>query len=63
MRWIQKNISADSNNALPNGVIYLKGGDLTGEVKAFGKRAFVQSISEYYDEEFFKTKKLVYIQF
>jgi 16S rRNA (guanine527-N7)-methyltransferase len=62
MKWVQKNISAESNNALPNGVIYLKGGDLTGEFNAFGKRAFVQSISEYYDEEFFRTKKLVYIQ-
>jgi len=63
MRWVQKNISTESKNALPNGVVYLKGGDLTGEVRSFGKRAFVQSISEYYDEEFFRTKKLVYIQF
>ena len=60
--WIQKNISEDSKNATPNGLIYLKGGDFENEIKSFGKRVFIQDISEYYDEYFFNTKKLVYIQ-
>jgi 16S rRNA (guanine527-N7)-methyltransferase len=59
--WIRKNISLKQQNALPNGVISLKGGNLEGEVRPFRKTAFIQELSEYFEEEFFKTKKLVYI--
>lgn len=44
----RKNISAECHNALPNGVICLKGGDVT-------------DISDYFDEEFFQTKKIVFV--
>ena len=59
--WIRKNISLKQQNAIPNGVIYLKGGNLEGEIRPFRKNAFVQDLSEYFEEEFYKTKKLVYI--
>ena len=59
--WIRKTISLKQQNALPNGVIYLKGGNLEGEIRPFRKIAFVQELSEYFEEEYFKTKKLVYI--
>jgi len=59
--WVEKNISHEGKNAVPNGIIYLKGGNIDSEIKTFGKRVFIQNISEYYDEEFFETKKLVYI--
>ncbi|MEZ5104400.1 MAG: 16S rRNA (guanine(527)-N(7))-methyltransferase RsmG [Draconibacterium sp.] len=59
--WIQKNISSKQINALPNGIIYLKGGDLTDEIKPFKKKIFVQNINEYFEEEFFDTKKIVHL--
>ncbi|WP_346861386.1 16S rRNA (guanine(527)-N(7))-methyltransferase RsmG [uncultured Draconibacterium sp.] len=59
--WIQKNISKKNLNALPNGVIYLKGGDLTQEIKPYRKKVFVQDLSEYFEEEFFETKKVLHL--
>lgn len=59
--WIRKNISRKSFNALPNGVIYLKGGDLTEEIKPFGRNVFVQDLEEYFEEEFFETKKVLHL--
>ncbi len=59
--WIRKNISLKQQNAIPNGVIYLKGGNLEGEIRPFRKTAFVQDLSEYFEEEFFETKKLVFV--
>lgn len=59
--WIRKNISKKAFNALPNGVIYLKGGDLSEEIKPFKKNIFVQDLEEYFDEEFFETKKVLHL--
>ena len=59
--WVQKNVSKKQINALPNGIIYLKGGDLTEELKPFRKRVFVQDLSAYFTEEFFDTKKVVHL--
>ncbi len=59
--WIQKNISKKNFNALPNGVIYLKGGDLTEEIKPFKRNIFVQDLSEYFEEDFFETKKVLHL--
>ena len=61
VNWIRKNISTKQKNALPNGIIYLKGGDLTDEIKLFKRNIFVQNISEYFDEEFFETKKVLHL--
>jgi 16S rRNA (guanine527-N7)-methyltransferase len=61
--WVRKNISPVQQNALPNGIIYLKGGNLDAEIRPYRNNAFVQNITEYFEEEFFKTKKLVYIPF
>jgi 16S rRNA (guanine527-N7)-methyltransferase len=61
--WVRKNISPVQQNALPNGIIYLKGGNLDAEIRPYRNNAFVQDITEYFEEEFFKTKKLVYIPF
>lgn len=59
--WVRKNISNQHRNAIPNGIIYLKGGNLEGELRLFRKSAFVQDLSKYFEEEFFRTKKLVHI--
>ena len=61
VQWIHKNISQKQINALPNGVLYLKGGDIKDEIKTYKKKIFIQELSEYFDEDFFKTKKLVHL--
>ncbi len=59
--WIQKNISSKQKNAIPNGILYLKGGNLDSEVRIYRNRVFIQELTELFDEEFFETKKLVYL--
>ena len=61
VKWIRKNISKKQQNPLPNGVIYLKGGDLAEEIKPFGKRIFLQDLSQYFEEPFFETKKVLHL--
>ncbi|MFA6778819.1 MAG: 16S rRNA (guanine(527)-N(7))-methyltransferase RsmG [Paludibacteraceae bacterium] len=62
VRLTQKNISyKDPKNSLPNGIICLKGGELTEEVKPYRKKAFIYDLNDIFDEEFFQTKKAVYM--
>ncbi len=61
VKIIRKNISREQFNGLPNGLICLKGGELEQETKPFGKTAQIMNISEFFQEEFFNTKKLVYL--
>ena len=61
VKIIRKSISKEKLNALPNGLICLKGGELEQEAKPFGKAAQITSLSEYFEEPFFETKKLVYL--
>ncbi len=53
-------ISLDDKNGLPNGILYLKGGDMKEEMKPFGKRLEQNEISSYFEEPFFETKKVLY---
>ena len=57
----KKNIASEHINAIPNGVICLKGGDLSAETEPFKKIVDEISLSSYFSEEFFVTKKLVYL--
>jgi len=50
-------------NSLRNGIIYLKGGDISVEIKEFENRAIVYNIKDFFSEEFFETKKIIYLQF
>lgn len=59
VRLSKKNISPHNQNAIPNGVIALKGGDLQAELKGL-KSTEVVDLSNYFDEDFFKTKKIVF---
>jgi 16S rRNA (guanine527-N7)-methyltransferase len=61
VKLVKKNISSEQRNAVPNGLICLKGGELDAEVAKYRKIVEVTEISNYYDEEFFKTKKIVYV--
>jgi 16S rRNA (guanine527-N7)-methyltransferase len=63
--WIWNKIKANGNNALPNGIIYLKGGDLQGEIKSLKisqKRISTYEIKDFFDYPFFDTKQIIYIQ-
>lgn len=59
--WVRKNIAHKQINAMPNGIIYLKGGDLQEETKPYKKYVFVKNLSDWFEEEFFKTKKVVHL--
>ena len=61
VRIIRKRISKEQINGLPNGLICLKGGELEQEAKPFGKAAQITSLNEYFEEEFFATKKMIYL--
>ncbi|WP_027124363.1 16S rRNA (guanine(527)-N(7))-methyltransferase RsmG [Gelidibacter mesophilus] len=60
VHWVNGKIAKKQNHELKNGIIYLKGGDLTEELLDFPKAA-IYDISEFYKEEFFETKKLVHL--
>ncbi|MDE6112865.1 MAG: 16S rRNA (guanine(527)-N(7))-methyltransferase RsmG, partial [Bacteroidales bacterium] len=60
--WIRNKVKPVSQHALPNGLICLKGGDLTAELAPFGRRVQVQPIADYFADEFFETKQIVYLQ-
>lgn len=59
--WIHKNIRPDSLHSLDNGILYLKGGDLDEEMNELKRRYSTYDLTEYFQEEFFQTKKVVYV--
>ena len=61
VKLVKKNISSEQINAVPNGLICLKGGELEAEIANYKKNVEVTAISNYYEEEFYKTKKIVYV--
>ena len=60
-KLVRKNISPTHRNALNNGLICLKGGDLADELKPFKNKAEVFPLTHYFTGAFFETKKLVYL--
>ena len=61
VKIVRKNISKTQRNALPNGVICLKGGDLQAETRPFYKRVENTEISTFFQEEWFKQKHVIYL--
>lgn len=61
MKIIRKNFSTHQQNALPNGLICLKGGELEHETMPFRNKTTMWNLSDYFDEDFFETKKVVYV--
>lgn len=59
--WSGKSIAKKQQHAMPNGIICLKGGDLRDELMPFKNRVEVHKIQDWFDEEFFETKRLVYL--
>ena len=60
-RWVRNKISKDNFNHIHNGIIYLKGGDVASEVKSIKAKIRVKNISDYFEEEYFLEKKIIYI--
>ncbi|MBK21762.1 MAG: 16S rRNA (guanine(527)-N(7))-methyltransferase RsmG [Flavobacteriales bacterium] len=60
--WIKGKFSNESFNDIPNGLLYLKGGDLSEELKEAGKPYQSFELKNYFSEDFFETKKVIYIK-
>ena len=60
LKWTKNNISPNSNNVVPNGIIALKGGDLDKELSRIENKKIV-AINDYFDDHYFINKKLVYV--
>ena len=59
--WVNSKISKVQKNERLNGIIYLKGGDLTEELSGIHRKHKVFDIKDFFEEEYFETKKVVYI--
>ena len=60
--WMSGKFLKNGSNILPNGILYLKGGDLEEELKPITRKTIIYSLSDYFEEEFFETKKVVYVK-
>ncbi len=60
VKWTRNKVAKKSKHELKNGILYLKGGDLTEELQNFQK-ATIYNLSDFFKEDFFKTKKIVHI--
>lgn len=61
LKIVKKNISKEQHNALPNGIICLKGGDLQEEMRPFRNLVEISDISNFFSEEWFKEKNIIYL--
>ena len=61
VRLVRKNVHHDQRNSLPNGLICLKGGELQAEIRPYKRIVEVHELYPTFSEEFFKTKKVVYL--
>ena len=60
VKWVWPRLERGQRGSLPNGILYLKGGDLAEELARTGLRWDLYDIRAFFDEEFFETKKVVY---
>ena len=59
--WIRNKFEKQDRNGIPNGILYLKGGDLRQEIKESRLKAELHPLSSYFKEDFFDTKYIVYV--
>lgn len=60
VHWVKGRIAKEQKHELKNGILYLKGGDLTEELKDY-KTATIYNLSDFYSEDFYETKKVVHL--
>ncbi|MCK7590198.1 16S rRNA (guanine(527)-N(7))-methyltransferase RsmG [Subsaxibacter sp. CAU 1640] len=58
--WVKQKVSKEQNHPLKNGILYLKGGDLTDELQVY-RNTTIYDLSDYFEEDFFETKKVVHL--
>ena len=59
--WVRNKFKKERNHRMSNGILYLKGGDLSAELNEVKKKNKIFELSDYFEEEFFETKKIVYV--
>jgi 16S rRNA (guanine527-N7)-methyltransferase len=59
--WVRNKFKKERNHRMSNGILYLKGGDLSAELNEVKKKNKIFELSDYFEEEFFETKRIVYI--
>jgi 16S rRNA (guanine527-N7)-methyltransferase len=62
MAWVKNKTKSKSQHTLKNGILYLKGGDLTEEMAQVKNKVTYYNLSDYFQEEFFETKKVVHVE-
>ena len=62
LTWLPGKFRKEQKNELPNGILYLKGGDLTEEMKPVQQAVTYYDIADFYEEDFFETKKVVHVK-
>ncbi|QKJ30538.1 16S rRNA (guanine(527)-N(7))-methyltransferase RsmG [Mucilaginibacter mali] len=60
--WVRGKFNKESKNTLPNGILYLKGGDLEQEIKESGLKVQQYYLKDHFSEEFFDTKQVIYVK-
>ena len=62
-QWIKNNVKSHSIHEVKNGIIYLKGGDLEEELEEAKKKCTIHDLTDYFEEDFFETKKVIHVPF
>lgn len=60
--WCQNKFLSTQRNPFPNGILYLKGGDLADEMKPIKRAYEIFELTKFFDDTFFETKKVVYVK-
>ncbi len=60
VKWVKGKVKKESSHELKNGILYLKGGDLSEELAVY-KTAKTYDLKDYFEEDFFETKKVVHL--
>jgi len=62
IKWVENKITKESRHEMKNGILYLKGGDLEAELTPLRNKYQIFNLNEYFNEDFFETKKVVYVK-
>lgn len=62
VKLIKNKLKKEAQNEIPNGLLYLKGGDFEEEIKPFKDKITIYPISQFFTEDFFETKKVIYLK-
>jgi 16S rRNA (guanine527-N7)-methyltransferase len=59
--WVRDRIKGENNHGLPNGILYLKGGDLSRETRTLDCKSRIYPLSDFFEEDYFQTKYLIHL--